>query len=578
MPVSHGSKAIGYCRFSDPSQDSNQQQSEWIRATAKANGLELVAIHSDDGISGDDRTRPGLASLLLDLQRHQQARTPIAVLLTAATDRFSRGDSIDTFGTLRDMRDAGLRHIVTKERSIDLQAHIDQVLFSLEANYQNHAFLRRHAERALTGMLAMAKEGFWLGKAPIGYRISKAKNEHGEKKKRRSGRLVIHDEEASIVLEIFERYLAGDSTTKLAAWLNTLPNFKPKGKAAGWQCSLVRGILTNRTYAGVRVFGKTRRGKYYGVDVKQNGAIPQTTPTVDNIECAFVERGGLPAIISEEMFYDVQMRLREGRRRGYRAGRTIHPLTGLGKCGHCGKPIHCMTKREGKTMTPVLSCANRSKLGKKFCEDGPAGVTHNLVLAIILKKLEQTFVIDQAAKSMADKAARAFSEASSHVDKQRASITREIAKMEKAIDEAPGKMVYVNPENMQMFQAGIAKVKAELDQLRQRLLLIDQRKNEGYFDPDQFTQFITMVRQSCEIKAGSFPPNFNEVMRRLISGFTLFCTKNKRGKAIVESVEIQLPLYLGACVFGDPILYSGVAVDGTILLRTGTELFAVREK
>jgi len=80
-------RAVVYTRFS-PRRNaaecvSCQTQEEACRAYAEARGYEVVAVHGDEGVSGDVVSRPGLSAALADLE-------PGDVLLVHRPDRLAR--------------------------------------------------------------------------------------------------------------------------------------------------------------------------------------------------------------------------------------------------------------------------------------------------------------------------------------------------------------------------------------------------------------------------------------------------------------------------------------------------------
>ena len=116
---------------------------------------------------------------------------------------------------------------------------------------------------------------------------------------------------------IFDDVLHGKGLTEIVKELNRKGIRAPKGK--GWGKTGVHIILNNEVYAGTLVWGRnSKRG----------------------LEPVRVENA-CPAIVDKVTFSKVQDRLRE------RALAQIHPkrvasrflLSGLARCGHCGKAL-----------------------------------------------------------------------------------------------------------------------------------------------------------------------------------------------------------------------------------------------
>ena len=175
------------------------------------------------------------------------------MLLAEYSDRVSRGNSLGTFGLYDRWYRLGLRKIVTREKTFDLDNRTDLTLLGVTQDHGSHPFLLRLAERVANGMAAAAKAGYWTSKPPAGYRL-----DHGPREgRRKNAKLVLHEEHAPIVREAFERYADGASTTQLARWLS---GKLPRQSAAGWYPQAVQAVLRNRVYTGVVEFGKRGAG------------------------------------------------------------------------------------------------------------------------------------------------------------------------------------------------------------------------------------------------------------------------------------------------------------------------------
>jgi DNA invertase Pin-like site-specific DNA recombinase len=210
-----------YLRVSDAKQSGASSQLTNTRRLARERGLDVVEEVSDDGRSGDDLTRAGLMQVVATLEREHRKGQAISWVIVDQFDRLSRARSLKTFPLLDRMADLGVRYVATPERTYDLHSELDLTLLQIETGHKNSPFLKAQGRRVLNGMIDAARLGFWTGqKPPLGYKIVYAPGDHGSRK-RRSGRLAIDEETGPIVRELFDRYLAGESTRDLTRWLSS---------------------------------------------------------------------------------------------------------------------------------------------------------------------------------------------------------------------------------------------------------------------------------------------------------------------------------------------------------------------
>src|SRR5262245_8327494 len=101
-------RCVIYCRTSDPGQSTVPEQERWARGVAEVRGWPVAAAVVDEGLSGDDQTRPGLARLEAVFAQNHAAGVPVARLVVWHTNRLSRSDTLDAFEVLARLRRLGL--------------------------------------------------------------------------------------------------------------------------------------------------------------------------------------------------------------------------------------------------------------------------------------------------------------------------------------------------------------------------------------------------------------------------------------------------------------------------------------
>jgi hypothetical protein len=144
------------------------------------------------------------------------------------------------------------------------------------------------------------------GRAPYGYRLRR--EAHPDPRRARAGdqksRLEPHPDQAPVIVEIFERYLAGSGFKEIANHLNRPGGPPPpshvdeqRNTAGRWAMSTVRGILENPVYTG-RLYWN--RLDFRQVKLGEGPLIRRPTEEWIEAECRH------PALIPEDWFARAQ--------------------------------------------------------------------------------------------------------------------------------------------------------------------------------------------------------------------------------------------------------------------------------
>lgn len=236
-------KAAIYSRFSTDRQTDSSiaDQVRVCTEYAAANAMTIVASHDDQGISGAALgNRPGV----LKLQEAALVRR-FDVLLVTDLSRLSRSQ-----GDLSKMIDRlvakGIRVVGVQDgydsarRGHKLQAGLSGIM--------GEAFREMVKDRTYAALESRAKEKRSTGGRAYGY-IAASKSA--------SGKQEVNAEEAAVVREIFERFVAGASWRTIAAELNGCGVPSPGSawsrntrRCGGWMGSGLRVLLRNPIYSG----------------------------------------------------------------------------------------------------------------------------------------------------------------------------------------------------------------------------------------------------------------------------------------------------------------------------------------
>ena len=242
-------------------------------------------------------------------------------------DRLSR-EVHDSFIIDAQLREVGVQIVTVAE----LLPEDEGLRYAIQGLYASmaHNFIVNHRSNVMRGLNYNAENALYNGRKLLGY--------IGEPNKKYE----IAPETAPIVRKIFTDYVEGKPLKKIADELNASGLRSIQGNQ--FVVNSLANILRNRAY-----IGEYRWGKH---------VIP----------------GGMPQIISLELFDAAGRKLAKNQRGGKGAARKLKPeevdfwLTGHIHCGECGAPLHGIsgTSKTGNVYY-YYTCLNHKK---KVCKMG----------------------------------------------------------------------------------------------------------------------------------------------------------------------------------------------------------------
>lgn len=260
---------IAYVRVSTDDQVEHSPAAQRKRCAeyARANGLEPPRFLCDEGLSGKNLDRPAMQQLIELIEADQ-----VANLIVWRINRLSR-DSADVNRLLKLFE----KHCVVVHslsegavESVTASGRFTAGLHGLLAQLEREQIV----ENVTTSMHELIRDGFWLNKPPIGYRLDQ--------------NVLYPDDDAHLVRRAFKIRAAGASLPQVAG-------------ATGLKYSRVRHLLQNRVYLGeVCIKDEWFPGRH-------------------------------EALVTEEQFNAAHRGHVPGRRRG------TDLLTGRVRCGKCGR-------------------------------------------------------------------------------------------------------------------------------------------------------------------------------------------------------------------------------------------------
>ena len=307
-------RVAGYARVStelEEQQSSYMAQIEYYTSFIKEHAdWELVGIYTDEGISATDtRRRNGFNSMISDALDGK-----IDLIITKSVSRFAR-NTVDSLSTVRRLKEAGIEIYFEKENiwTLDSKGELLITIMSSLAQEESRSISENvtwgHRKRFADGKFSLAYSRF------LGY-------DRGA-----DGNLVINEDEAVVIREIYRLYLLGYSLNAIAKRLTSDKIATPGGNRV-WNQSTVRNILTNEKYKGDALLQKTYTVDFLTKKKKRNsGEVPQY----------YIENSHEPIIDPKTFELAQAERLRRAVRTakgGRYSGKSV--FCGKIKCGDCG--------------------------------------------------------------------------------------------------------------------------------------------------------------------------------------------------------------------------------------------------
>jgi site-specific DNA recombinase len=350
-----------YARFSSDLQNaaSIDDQIRLCRTRAARDGWEVVGTYEDHATSGASMTRPGMQRLQRDASDRR-----FDIVLSEALDRLSRNQA-DIAHLYQNLTFAGIGIETVSEGSVN-EMHI-----GLKGT-MNALFLKDLAAKTHRGLSGRIQKGKSAGGKAYGYDIVRTLRDDGELNR---GDMAINPEQAAIVVRIFEAYVGGMSSNKIADMLNQEAVMGPRGPA--WDKSTIHGnpkrgigILNNELYIGRRVWNRQEFVKDPRTGKRQ--ARP-------NSEAAF-EYADVPdlRIVPQDLWEAAKARqqsrkIKQTATKAWERRKPRFLFSGLIKCGCCGggystistDRFGCSNSRNKGTSV----CTNRTTMARKDMED-----------------------------------------------------------------------------------------------------------------------------------------------------------------------------------------------------------------
>jgi site-specific DNA recombinase len=309
----------------------------------------FVGVYADEGKSGTNLEARSQFKLMIEVARNKM----IDLIITKSISRFAR-NTVDCLSILQELRSWGVEVWFENENISSFDPKIEFVISILSGMAEEEA--RNVSENVKWNVRKRFQEGkfYVVTKRFLGY-------EHDK-----DGNLVIVEEEAKAVKQIYNMYTSGHSIPQIIDWLES-HNIKTALGKDKWYKNAIMQILKNEKYTGNAILQKTLRPSFRS-KLKINN---------DRILPKYLVQNSHPAIISQEQFDEAQ-RIRLERIQKYHmdAEKTLKEkfsvrsiYSELFYCPHCGKNFNFKNNNAGKKWaTRQLICAS-NKNRKTCCAD-----------------------------------------------------------------------------------------------------------------------------------------------------------------------------------------------------------------
>lgn len=314
--------------------DSLERQETDLRRLAEQEGLEVVAVHVEDGVSGAATSRPGFRAWLDDA-----AQGRAEVLLAWRFDRISR-EGLGAVARILDVLKSSGARLLTYGDRMDSDSGAFRLTAAVlaEIAYAERESIRY---RVTSRQASDRQKGHWTKTRPFGYEVV-------------DGRLVQHPTEAPIVRDLAERLMAGASLRALAGYLTEQGVPTPratKGQrtnaGAAWGVSSVRVVLLSPTVAG-----------FYPHRLPDGTIVPARDNQGDPVvvcDAPILSPGAHSALV--RAFEERTMTGPRGQKRPVGGRPPAHPLSGLVRCACGAALVYDARRARGKA---VFRCARHT--------------------------------------------------------------------------------------------------------------------------------------------------------------------------------------------------------------------------
>lgn len=493
---------------------SPQDQVRKCREYAEQQGWEVLESHIyiDEAVSGVGSDRLAYQRLLgLACSEERD----FDVLLVDDTSRLSRSQA-EVLSTMEKLRFMGVR-VVFPSQGIDTQSEQSELVVAFHGMVDS-LYVKELAKKTHRGLESRAIQGLHTGGVCYGYKAEKIDASGAT-------RLVVNEDEAKIVRQIFQLCATGISLKGIAKELNSRlvppPRSKSPSATATWCHTAVREMLRREVYVGEKVWNKREYRKVPGTNKRRSRLRPENE----------VKRVSLPelAIVPRELWEAVQSRLNAIKSNaGNRTQSGLLPrgmtspylFSGLLKCSECGSNL-IIASSGGKKRKYV--CAGY--LNRGICKNN-LYISRDEVEAMLLTNLKNDLLSPEAI-------AEAVEGFGKQLRSDLASISGEIAAMRSRREKLEGEIrnltkAIAESGHSKFILDEIAVREREIGAITDRLLSSSAESIEGKIS--QMRSYVERKIQNLTTLFNAQSPAAKQLLQQHLKAVTMHPVKdNSRG-------------------------------------------------
>ena len=316
-------KVVAYARVSTEMQEKKESletQVLGIERFCNENNYELIKIHTDV-MSGGNRKRKGFNNAMKDVDNGN-----FDVFLAYDLSRIAR----DTFAFLKlfnKLREKQIKLVLINNQNLNSDSPLGELILTILASiFQFFRF--DNAEKVRYSMAEKVKNtgNRMAGMSPFGYKMI-------------DKQLVIQEDEADIIKEIFKLFSSGKSIGSISKLMKMSPQ-------------IVRYRLSNPVYTGKNIYGIQKMNKDTFKFEKNK-----------NLESIVKVKGSWDPLISENIFFEAQKRLNVNKEKDKRykdVANDNYLLGGLLSCS-CGGRLNGATYEKKRFYYKCKKCGKHIK-------------------------------------------------------------------------------------------------------------------------------------------------------------------------------------------------------------------------